>query len=235
MYRELAGYYDLLYVGGKKKDYKAEANQVIELAKKFKRSQGNTLLEVACGSGKHLQYLKQVFNCIGTDINQGILNVAKKNVKGVVFTKADMMTMALGRQFDVVTCLFSSIGYVKTLTNLKRTITNLGKHVKSGGVLMIEPWFWRGEFTAGRPHMLTYSDQNVKIARAHVSQVKGSVSILDFNFLIADAHGVRYFKDRHELGLFNKADMLTYMKQAGFEVRYIENVLERGICLGVKN
>jgi len=235
MYRELANYYDLLYVGGKKKDYIAEAQKVIEIATKLKRSRGNDLLEVACGTGKHLEQLKQVFTCVGTDINQGILNVARKNINGVLFKRADMMTMNLGRQFDVVTCLFSSIGYVKTRANLKKTIDRLGAHVKLGGVLMIEPWFWKGEFAAGKPHMLTHSEQDVKIARAHISRIKGNVSILDFNFLIAETgKGVRYFKDRHELGLFVKEDMLNLVRQAGFEVSFVENVLERGLCVGVK-
>ena len=32
-----------------------------------------------------------------------------------------MIDMDLGKKFDVITCLFSSIGYVKTYSNLEQT------------------------------------------------------------------------------------------------------------------
>ncbi len=57
-----------------------------------------------------------------------------------------MLDFELGKQFDVVTCLFSSIGYVQTVPNLRRAIQNMSDHLKPGGVLMIEPWFSRTQF-----------------------------------------------------------------------------------------
>ncbi len=55
MYKELAKYYDLIYW---RNDYKKELNTVRKLIKKYKMAEGNSLLEVACGTGKHLEYLK---------------------------------------------------------------------------------------------------------------------------------------------------------------------------------
>ena len=55
--------------------------------------------------------------------------------------QGNMLDFDLGRQFDVVTCLFSSIGYVKTVPNMKRAVANMSRHLKPGGVLVLEPWF----------------------------------------------------------------------------------------------
>ena len=55
MYKELAKYYDLIYW---RNDYKKELNTIRKLIKKYKMAEGNSLLEVACGTGKHLEYLK---------------------------------------------------------------------------------------------------------------------------------------------------------------------------------
>jgi len=47
IYRDLAKYYDLIYTW---KDYKKEANTIKQLIVAYKKTNGNTLLEVACGT-----------------------------------------------------------------------------------------------------------------------------------------------------------------------------------------
>lgn len=148
LYRELAKYYDLIYSF---KDYKKEAVRIKAIISKYKKSEGKALLDVACGTGHHLEYLKDEFSCMGVDISNEILKVARKNIEGVVFEQADMTKLNLGKRFDVITCLFSSIGYVKTYTNLRRTIQSFAKHLKKGGVVLIEPWFTKSTFIEGYP------------------------------------------------------------------------------------
>ncbi|HEC66385.1 MAG TPA: class I SAM-dependent methyltransferase, partial [bacterium] len=111
LYKNLAHYYDLIYFD---KDYKAEADQIKKLISKYKESKGKDLLELASGTGKHLEYLKKTYKCTGTDINEDMLRIARKRVKGVTFKKADMINLKLNKKFDAIIVLFSSIGYVKT-------------------------------------------------------------------------------------------------------------------------
>lgn len=54
--------------------------------------------------------------------------------------EADMRTFDLGRTFDVVTCLFSSIGYFTELDDMQAAIGNMASHLAPGGVLIVEPW-----------------------------------------------------------------------------------------------
>jgi len=234
LYRELALYYDLIYTW---KDYKKEADKINKLIASSKKSNGKDLLEVACGTAHHLQYFKQNYSCTGTDINQGILNVAKKKIKNVTFKKADMINMNLNKKFDVITCLFSSIGYVKTYPNLQKTLKNFAKHLKTGGVVIIEPWFTKSAYKAGSPHMTTYENKDIKIARLAVSKVKGNVSEMDMHYLIAERNKeVKHFVDRHELGLFDIDKTLQFMKQAGLKAKFLKNGLmkDRGLFIGVK-
>src|ERR1039457_3545618 len=143
LYTDLARYYDLIYSW---KDYQKEAATIQRLIARYKRSKGKDLLEVACGTGRHIQYLKDKFHVLGTDISAGMLGVARQNVKGMHFQRADMVTLNLGKEFDVILCLFSSIGYVKTSADLKRTLQNFGRHLKKGGVVIIEPWLTKETF-----------------------------------------------------------------------------------------
>ena len=234
LYGELAGYYDLLYSF---KDYEKEALRIRKLIAKYKKSKGNELLDVACGTGHHLEHLKEDFSCTGVDINEEILNVARKNVEGVVFKRADMITFNLDKKFDVITCLFSSIGYVKTYSNLRRTIRNLAEHLRTGGVALIEPWFTKSAYKSGSPYMTTYDGKNIKIARLNVSEIRGGISVMDMHYLIAEKDGcVKHFVDRHELGLFEVSKTIKFMKDAGLQSRFLKNGLlkDRGLYVGIK-
>lgn len=236
IHKTLAKYYDLIY-SAKGKGYEKEVEKVERLISKYKKSDGNKLLDVGCGTGKHLAYLKKGFSCTGIDVNQGILDIAKKNVRGVVFKRADMISFDLGKRFDVIVCLFSSIGYVKTYQNLRKTINNFSKHLKEGGVTIIEPWFTKSVYRVGSCYLDTYESEDVKIARANVSKIKGNVSVMDMHYLIAEkGKGVSHFVDRHELGLFETDRFLKITEKAGLKARYKRDGLEkdRGLYIGVK-
>jgi ubiquinone/menaquinone biosynthesis C-methylase UbiE len=234
LYRELAKYYDLIYAF---KDYKKEAVRIKTLVSKYKKSEGKELLDVACGTGHHLEYFKDEFSCMGVDISKQILKVAMKNIDGVVFKQADMTELNLGKQFDVITCLFSSIGYVKTYTNLKKTIKSFAKHLKTGGVLFIEPWFTKSTFIEGYPSMTTYDGRDVKIARLCISKTKGNLSVQDMHYLVAErGKSVTHFVDRHEMGLFEIDKTLAIMKKAGLGAKFLKKGLmkDRGLFVGEK-
>ena len=109
MYKELAKYYDLIYHW---KDYEIECSTIKELIKKYKKPEGNLLLDVGCGTGMHIKYFKDDFSCTGIDINSEMVEVAKSKVADVKFQQGDMINFSLKNSFDVILCLFSSIGYV---------------------------------------------------------------------------------------------------------------------------
>lgn len=234
LYKDLAKYYDLIYSF---KDYKAEANQINKLVAKHKKTTGKDLLEIACGTGKHAQHLKKYFHILATDVNTGMLGIARKNVKGVTFKQADMTNLKLKKKFDVILCLFSSIGYVKTYANLKKTINGFAKHLKQGGVVIIEPWLTKDTYMVNTPFMTTYDGKDIKIARLSVSKAKGVISFMDMNYLIAErGKGVRHFVDRHEVAMFDLKRMKEIMEKAGLKTKFVTSGRgnDRGSLMGVK-
>ncbi|MFX1487083.1 MAG: class I SAM-dependent DNA methyltransferase [Promethearchaeota archaeon] len=236
MYEELAKYYDLMYSW---KDYKQEADRIRELISVYKKSDGNELLDVACGTGKHLKHLKRDFSCTGIDISKEMLNVARQNVKGVRFIQTDMVTLDLDKRFDVVISLFSSIGHAETYENLRKTINSIANHLKVGGVAIVEPWITKSMFKGvGLPFMMTYDGEDVKIARLNISKkIEGNSMPLEFHYLIAEKDkDVRYFVDRHEMGVFERDKTLEFMEEASLEMEFLEKGLtgNRGLFVGVK-
>ncbi|UCD17976.1 MAG: class I SAM-dependent methyltransferase [Candidatus Zixiibacteriota bacterium] len=234
LYRDFARYYDLIYAW---KDFGKEAGRLKEFIARHKKSDGNILLDAACGTGRHLKHLKNEFKCTGVDINRQILGVARRNASGIRFLVADIINLDLGKSFDIILCLFSSIGYVRTYRNLKRTVRGFSRHLKPGGVVLIEPWFVRSAFRPGAIFMQTYDGRKIKISRLTISKARGNISIIDMHYLVAEqSRGVRHFAERHEMGLFETEKTLEYMKAAGLKARFLKNGLmkDRGLFVGVK-
>ena len=76
-----------------------------------------------------------------------------------------MRDFDLGRTFDVVVCLFSSIGYVKTIEAMLQTIQTFARHTAPGGVVIVEPWFAPGVLTPGHTSAITAKTTDFTVAR----------------------------------------------------------------------
>jgi ubiquinone/menaquinone biosynthesis C-methylase UbiE len=230
MFSKTAQYYDKIYSF---KDYRAEVERLVTIIRENLSSDGCRLLDVACGTGHHIEHLKEHFAVEGLDVSQELLAIARQRVPDVSFHHADMTDFDLGRQFDVVTCLFSSIGYVKTLDNLGRAVGCMARHVAPGGLLIVEPWFIPEAWHPGTVHAAFMDEPELKIARVNTSFVDGRLSYFDLHYLIGTPEGTEHFVERHELGLFEGEEMQAAFTAVGLEVGYdAEGLTGRGLYIG---
>lgn len=232
-YRKLAKYYDLIYSF---KDYAKESEEIFRLVSKYKNNEGKSLLDVGCGTGQHIKYFKSAYDCTGVDLNEEMLKIARKNVKGVDFLKRDMSSLDMGKKFDVITCLFSAIGYAKTLKQLKDTLEGFYKQLNKGGVCIIDAWFDRAHWRVGSVHLTSYNGDGLKIVRVGYSAIKGTLSILDEHYLIAEKNrGITYIPDKSELRLTDRPEFLKLLKEAGFQPILLKSaIMGRDRYIGVK-
>jgi ubiquinone/menaquinone biosynthesis C-methylase UbiE len=230
MFSNTARYYDKIYAP---KDYQAEADRLMAIIEENLHSGGRRLLDVACGTGNHIAHLKQHFQVEGLDISREFLEIARRKHPDVPFHHADMGEFDLTSKFDVVTCLFSSIGYVRTLQNLARAVTCMTRHVEHGGVLIVEPWFTPETWHAPSVHAICVDEPDLKIARVNTSFVDGRLSYFDLHYLIGTLEGTEHFVERHELGLFETEEVRSVLTEAGLDVRYdAEGLTGRGLFIG---
>jgi ubiquinone/menaquinone biosynthesis C-methylase UbiE len=230
MFASTAQYYDKIYAF---KDYRAEAEAVTCMIREHLRTTGRSLLDVACGTGCHLEHLREEFTVAGLDICPQLLAVARRRHPDISFHEGDMLDFDLGSRFDIVTCLFSSIGYVKTLSNLAQALACMTRHLHPGGVLLVEPWFTPDAWRSGTVHALLVDEPELKIARASTSLAKGRLSYFDLHYLIATPEGTRHCVERHELGLFETGEMRRAMEGAGLETFHDPaGITGRGIFIG---
>lgn len=234
MFSKSAKFYNALY-HSMGKDYVAEAQKVHALIKHFKQISGNTLLEVACGTGMHISSLREYYMIEGLDLDAEMLEIARETYPDIPFHQGDMVDFNLREQFDVVTCLFSSIGYVKSKERLNKAVQNMARHLMPGGVLIVEPWFTPGQWEPGRLSALFVDQPELKISRINISEVDGRLSTFVFHYTVGTPDGIEYFTERHELGLFTKEEYKQAFRNAGLEVFYNHKGLDgRGLYIGLK-
>jgi len=232
VFTKSAAFYDTIYSF---KNYEREAQQLHALIQQHKRSPGMTLLDVACGTGAHIPFLREHYAVEGLDLDANLLAIARQRNPDITFHQADMLDFDLGHSFDVMVCLFSSIGYVKTADKMKQAIQNMSRHAQPGGLVIVEPWLTPDTYRPGMPHALFIDRPELKIARMNLSMVEDGLSVLDFHYLIATSDGVDYFTERHELGLFTHADYLEAFRVSRLNVVHDpEGLMGRGLYIGIR-
>ena len=233
MFSKSAQLYDTIYQD-RIKNYADEARKIHELVQSHLGSSGRRLLDVACGTGLHLYHLREFFDVEGLDLDQGMLVVASQRLPDTPLHHGNMLNFDLCRQFDIVTCLFSSIGYVKTLENLRQAVLVMTKHLKPGGMLVMEPWFTPEQWHPGRVSATFVDEPERKIVRMNVSCQKDRLSSFEFHYLVGTSQGVEHFTELHELGLFTHEEYLDAFRCAGLSVIHDPQGLDgRGLYIGI--
>ncbi|MGH7552651.1 MAG: class I SAM-dependent DNA methyltransferase, partial [Longimicrobiales bacterium] len=126
MFTKSARYYDALYSF---KDYEEAARRIHETIQAV-RPGARRLLDAGCGTGKHLETLRRWYDVEGADIGAELIEVARERLPEVPFHLQDMASLALPGRFDVITCLFSAIAYLKTTARLEQTISAFAHHLE---------------------------------------------------------------------------------------------------------
>lgn len=210
-YQRSARYYDLL---SSHKDYRGAAGGLARLVRAAHPA-ARTWLDVACGTGGHLQFLREQFDAEGLDLSEPMLEIARAKCPGVAFHHASLTDFRLDRRYDAITCLFGSVAYCPDEASLRATLRNMADHLVPGGVLVVEPWITAERFEPGHLKHDAVDLPDLKIARMYVSAREGDVSILDAHFLVATPAGIERFNERHALSLFTAGQYRDALAQAG--------------------
>lgn len=222
MFTRTAHVYDLVYeLAGK--DYAAESAEVAALIR-ARVPEARTLLDVGCGTGAHLAHLRDTIDVVGVDLDEGMLAEARRRLGDVELVAADMRTFDLGRRFDAVVCLFSSIGYLPDRPALDQAVARMAAHLAPGGVLVIDGWVrpeaWQD---ATSVRMLSGRRDDVAVARLGRSERHGDKTVLELHHLVGTVDAVEHLVDRHELTLFSDDDYAEAFRRAGLAVEVVDS------------
>jgi SAM-dependent methyltransferase len=191
-----------------------------------------TILDVACGTGQHDRFLKDHFTVDGIDLNESYLQAARAKNSAGRYTRADMTDFDLATTYDAVTCLFSAIGYVRTVDMMQRAVACMARHVKPSGVLIVEPWLTPQDWKPGSSFIHAGEIGADKVCRMSHSGQQGNLSVLQLHYLRSTADGIEHYSEQLELGLFTRDEMAHAFEAANMDVRYdTEGLMGRGLYI----
>lgn len=230
-FRVFAEYYDMFYL--RRKDYYKEADIVKGIIKKSENRKSKTLLDVGCGTGEHLKHLSLDFQCIGVDRNRRMIEVARNKVPRAKFKVANMINFRLKDKFDVIVCLFSSIGYVQSFSNLVKSLENFNKHLNDRGLVIVEPWVFKKDFKKEHISLDACEDEEVKFVRMATSRIVELRWVIFMHYLVGEKGKISYFREVHRMLALDYADYVRAFEEAGFkDTQYLtENLWEN--CRGL--
>ncbi len=218
MYNELAPWFHLVTSPG---SYEAEAAHIIQLADTACEGPAKTLLELGSGGGNNASHLKHRFACTLTDLSEHMLEVSRRLNPECEHLLADMRTMRLERQFDVVLA-HDAIAYMTRREDLSAAITTVAAHLRPGGVAILTPDAVAETFSPGTSHG-GHDGPDGRALRylewIHDRNVDDTTYHMDFVFLIQEpGQPLRVEHDHHTLGLFSRATWLDLIQASGLQV-----------------
>ncbi len=231
-YEAASAYYDAIYLA--MKDYAAEASRLRSVLEHHARRPVCEVLDMACGTGLHAQYLKQHYRIEGADLSPSQLAIARRRCPDLVFHQADMTSFDLGREYDAVTCLFSAIGHVISEERLRAAVRAMARHVRPGGLVVIEPFIDPSEFRPGHLSVEQGDEGETHVVRVSYSENDGQVMKLTMHHYISDAAAVSVVEPVHmDIAMFTAEQLRGAIESAGLEVFHDpDGLMGRGLYIG---
>ncbi|MFC1663053.1 class I SAM-dependent methyltransferase [Patescibacteria group bacterium] len=191
-------------------------SEVQMLEKIFLHHQIVSVLDIACGVGRHAILLaKKRYYITAVDYSQPQIDQARKDAKkeraAVKFLKKDVNNFVSQKKYDAAICMWTTIG--EEPLQYRRVIRNVYKSLKRNGIFVIDNRSWEYIPKKGKEIITNKVTQNqiqVK-SRLHDRYTQ--------NFRVRNAEYTIKGKKYHDLcitHLLKEQDWLEQLKEAGF-------------------
>lgn len=200
------------------KNLVAEAELVARLVRSH-RPHASSLLDVACGTGAHLETLAGIFSHVeGVEYALAMREIAGRRLPGVTIHPDDMRDFRLGRTFDAVVCLGNAIACTASVAEMRAAIERMVAHLDPGGVLVVEPFWYPENFIDGyvRGHLAT--EEHRVVTRITHSRREGDRARMEIRFLVAERSGIRDVREVLDIALFTHTEYLDAITRTGCTV-----------------
>lgn len=139
-YSVFARYYDELTANI---DYPARAEYFNEIISRFKQTNGNILLDLACGTGSICEEMaRRGFDVIGVDLSKEMLGIAfeKKFDSGlpIQYLCQDMRSIDMFGTVDITLCALDSINHLDSADDVRKVFERVHLFAEPNGLFIFD-------------------------------------------------------------------------------------------------
>ena len=99
----------------------------------------NSVLDLACGAGRHSRLLCDRWWTVGLDLSSALLKVARRESPDAPYVRADMRELPFATgTFDLAVNLFTSFGYFDDDREHAQVLKCVGRTTKRGGTFVLD-------------------------------------------------------------------------------------------------
>lgn len=180
------------------------------------------VLDVACGTGMHLAQFRAHADVVGVDHSGPMLVMAARRLPGVPLHEQAMEALDLPGDFDVITCLLSSVGYPLGDVGLHRALRRMHAHLRPSGALVIEPGPSRQAAERMELPPMLFEMRGMIVERRTRRTLLRDRLVLHHEFRISHGGHRSTLHDLHEISLRDLHAHRAAMERAGFAVRLLQ-------------
>ena len=138
-------------------------------------------------------------------------------------------------RFDVITCLFSALGYLPDEDGLRQAVARMAAHLRPGGLVVLEPSLTPERVQPAATSTLTAHVDEADIPRVTSAERIDRVLDVCFDSTITDGvAGESSFIEHYPMRLFRRELYLDALQRAGLEpAEDTEGISGIGLFLGV--
>lgn len=220
LYDSLADWWPLL---SDPSDYEEEAAFYTRHLLAAGDAPARTLLELGSGGGNNASHMKRKFEITLVDLSPGMLAVSRQLNPECEHFQGDMRSVRLGREFDRV-FVHDAVCYMTSLQDLRRAAETAWIHCRNGGAVLFAPDAVKETFREGTDHGgHDGSGRGLRYLEwTWDPDPEDSTYLVEYAYLLRTGDGaVQVEHDRHEEGLFSRAEWLRVLSEVGFQPRML--------------
>jgi SAM-dependent methyltransferase len=170
----------------------------------------DSVLDLACGAGRHSRLLCDRWWTVGLDLSSALLKVARRESSDAPYVRADMRELPFAAEsFDLAVNLFTSFGYFDDDRAHAQVLKCVGAVTKIGGTFVLDflnPEEVRRNLVAYDRHVVGGSTvEQIRSISADRKYVEKTIRVRDKEYL-------------ERVRLFSRLELEQMLEAAGFEV-----------------